>query len=96
MLVGVGAGLFAVASDYSSVYMDPATSRALQLHLQGSGTGYAIAGTLLGLAGVGSAIGAVWLITHPHEVQPAMSMATRPLHLDLAVGPSSVGVTGTF
>lgn len=91
-LVGIGAGFLAVAVDNSNTYANPLAPRVLQEQLRDQGETYRIVGIVGLAAGVGAAVGAVWMFTHPRRVEePA---PTARLRLD--VGPSALTLSGTF
>lgn len=91
-LVGAGAAFLGIAVDNASTYANPLAPRPLQEQLRDQGETYRIVG-LTGLAlGVGAAVGAVWMFTHPRHVEEAAPTA----RLDVGVGPGGVSVSGTF
>ena len=92
VLVGVGAGLFAVAIDNSSTYNNQDTPMALQTQLRDQGQLFrALGGVGLAL-GVGSAIGATLLFLNPRQ-HDEVSTASR---VQFGVSASGVVVGGTF
>jgi tetratricopeptide (TPR) repeat protein len=91
-LVGVGAGFLAVAVDNSNTYADPLAPRVLQEQLRDQGETYRIIGVVGLAAGVGAAVGAVWMFTHPRHVEEPTSVA----RVRFDVGPSSLSLSGTF
>jgi hypothetical protein len=91
--VGVGAGFLAVAIDNASTYENDLAPRMLQEQLRSQGETYRIIGIAGLVVGVGAAVGAVWMFTHPRRTQEPMP-ATASLRLD--VGPGHLGLSGTF
>jgi tetratricopeptide (TPR) repeat protein len=94
-LTALGAGFFAVAVDNASTFRDPGASQDLQLRLRDQGEVYRVVGLVGLLLGVGSAVGAVWLFTHPpaHRA-PAASAPMAGLRLD--VGLQGLSLSGRF
>ena len=91
---GLNVGFLGVAIDNSdtyNTYFNMGTTDALQSHLKDQGETYRIIG-IAGLAlGVGAAVGAVWMFTHPRERQAPV---TARLHF--GIGPSGMALGGTF
>ncbi len=91
-LIGVGAGFLGVAIDNANTYADPLAPRALQDQLRDQGETYRIIGIVGLAAGVGAAVGATWMFTHPRRTeQPSQSAS-----LHFGVGPASLSLSGTF
>ena len=92
MFSAVGASFLGVAIDNSATYTDRGASLDLQTRLRDQGETYRTIG-IIGLAlGVGAAVGAVWMFTHPQERRVAAPAA----RLDFGVSPSGLSVAGTF
>lgn len=88
----VGAGFLGVAIDNSSTYLDAGASLDLQTRIRDQGETYRTIG-IVGLAlGVGAAVGAVWMFTHPQERRAAAPVA----RLDFGIAPGGLSVAGTF
>lgn len=92
-LVGVGAGFLGVAIDNASTYANAATPPALQQELRDQGETYRIIGITGVVLGVGAAVGAVWMFTHPRERTQDAPMAAR---VDFGIGPSGAVLSGRF
>ena len=93
-LTAVGAAFLGVAIDNSdtyNTYFNMGTTDALQSHLKDQGETYRIVGITGLVLGVGAAVGAVWMFTHPRERQ---SPATA--RLQFGIGPSGMALGGTF
>lgn len=91
-LTAMGAGFLAVAIDNANTYANPMTPRPLQDELRSQGETYRILGVVGLVAGMGAAVGAVWMLTHPRRVEETLSMA----RVNVGVGPGGVAVAGTF
>lgn len=92
VLSAVGAGFLGVAIDNSSTYLDAGASLDLQTRIRDQGETYRTIG-IVGLAlGVGAAVGAVWMFTHPQERRAAAPVA----RLDFGLAPGGLSVAGTF
>jgi tetratricopeptide (TPR) repeat protein len=88
----VGAGFLGVAIDNAATYTDAGASVDLQTRLRDQGETYRTVG-IVGLAlGVGAAVGAVWMFTHPQERRVAAPVA----RLDFGLSPGGLSVAGTF
>lgn len=92
-LVGVGAGFLAVALDNANTYSNAATPRDLQLQLRDQGETYRIVGISGLVLGVGAAVGAVWMFTHPRERVEESPTAAR---VDFGVGLGGAVISGRF
>jgi tetratricopeptide (TPR) repeat protein len=92
VLTAVGASFLGVAIDNASTYANPGATRPLQDELRSQGETYRILGVVGLVAGVGAAVGAVWMLTHPRRVESAAPMA----RVDFGLGPGAVAVSGTF
>jgi tetratricopeptide (TPR) repeat protein len=92
VLTAVGAGFLGVAIDNASSYANPLAPRPLQDELRSQGETYRIIGVVGLVAGVGAAVGAVWMLTHPRRVEEPAPTA----RVDFGVGPGGVAVSGTF
>ncbi len=91
-LVGIGAGFLAVAVDNANTYANPLTPRPLQEQLRDQGETFRIVGVVGLAAGVGAAVGAVWMFTHPRRVEEPAPSAS----LHVGVGLASLSLSGTF
>lgn len=92
VFTAVGAGFLGVAIDNSSTYTDNGASLDLQTRIRDQGETYRTIG-IVGLAlGVGAAVGAVWMFTHPQERRVAAPVA----RLDFGIAPGGLSVAGTF
>lgn len=92
-LVGVGAGFLGVAIDNASTYANAATPPGLQQELRDQGEAYRIIGITGLVLGVGAAVGAVWMFTHPRERAQAAPATAR---VDFGVGPGGAVISGRF
>lgn len=90
-LIGVGAGFLGVALDNAATFADPRTPRELQTDLQSQGETYRIIGITGLVLGVGAAVGAVWMFTHPRERTESSSA-----HVDFGIGPGGAVLSGRF
>ncbi|MBI5518153.1 MAG: hypothetical protein HY909_30560 [Deltaproteobacteria bacterium] len=95
-LTAFGAGFFAVAVDNASSFRDPGASQDLQLRLRDQGEAYRVVGILGLLLGAGSAVGAVWLFTHPPTRPAATPVASPMAGLRLDVGLQGLSLSGRF
>ncbi len=91
-LVGIGSAFLAVAVDNANTYADPLAPRALLAQLRDQGETYRIVGVVGLAAGVGAAVGAVWMFTHPRRTEEPAATA----RLNFGVGPGSLSLSGTF
>jgi tetratricopeptide (TPR) repeat protein len=88
----VGAGFLGVAIDNASTYTDAGASLDLQTRIRDQGETYRTIG-IVGLAlGVGAAVGAAWMFTHPQERRAPAPVA----RLDFGLAPGGLSVSGTF
>ena len=88
----VGAGFLGVAIDNAATYVDDGANLDLRTRIRDQGETYRTLG-IVGLAvGVGAAVGAVWMFTHPQERRSSPSVA----RIDLGVSPGGLSVAGTF
>jgi hypothetical protein len=93
VFVGVGSAFLGVAVDNANTFTNDLAPRPLQEQLRDQGETYRIVG-IAGLAvGVGAAVGAVWMFTHPRAVEePAPAMA----RMQFGISPNGLAVAGTF
>lgn len=98
VLTAVGASFLGVAINNASVFSDIGAMqnrsglREVQDQLQSQGETYRTIG-IIGLAlGVGAAVGAVYMFTHPQERRGPAPMA----RLDFGISPSGVSLQGRF
>lgn len=92
VFTAVGAGLLGVAIDNSSTYADNGASLELQTRIRDQGETFRAVG-IVGLAlGVGAAVGAVWMFTHPQEHRTAAAVA----RVDFGIAPGGLSVAGSF
>lgn len=92
VFTAVGAGLLGVAIDNSSTYADNGASLELQTRIRDQGETFRAVG-IVGLAlGVGAAVGAVWMFTHPQEHRTAAAVA----RVDFGIAPGGFSVAGSF
>jgi len=92
VFTAVGASFLGIAIDNSSTYTDAGANLDLQTRIRDQGETFRTIG-IVGLAvGVGAAVGAVWMFTHPHERRVAAPVA----RLDFGIAPGGLSVAGTF
>lgn len=92
-LMSVGAGFFAVAVDNAASFRDPLATQEFQLQLRDQGETYRIIGITGMVLGVGAAVGAVWMFTHPTTTPSASNAVAR---VNFGVSPNGVSLGGTF
>lgn len=92
-LTAVGAGFLAVAIDNANTYASATTPMPLQLQLRDQGETFRIIGISGLVLGVGAAVGAVWMFTHPRERTEESPTAAR---VNFDVGPGGAMISGRF
>lgn len=92
-LTAIGAGFLGVAIDNASTYANTATPPGLQQELRDQGETYRIIGITGLVLGVGAAVGAVWMFTHPRERTVPSPTAAR---VDFGIGPGGAVLSGRF
>lgn len=91
-LVGAGSGFLAVALDNADTYSNAMTPEPLRLQLRDQGETYRIIGITGLVLGVGAAVGAVWMFTHPRERTEEATTA----RVDFGVGLGGAVISGRF
>lgn len=90
-LTAAGAAFFAVAVDNASSF-ENTTDRALQESLRDQGETYRVIGVAGMVLGVGAAVGAAWMFTHPTQRRAPAERAS----MSLGVYPGGLSVSGRF
>lgn len=90
-LTAAGAAFFAVAVDNSSSF-ETTTDRTLQESLRDQGETYRAIGITGMVLGVGAAVGAVWMFTHPTRRRVPAETAG----LNFGISPNGFSLSGRF